>query len=59
MVKNRPANGGDTGSISGWGRAPRVVGNGNLLWHSFLGNPIDRGAWGSTVEGVKESDMTE
>ena len=59
MVKNLPANGGDTGSISGWGRSPRVVGNANLLWHSFLGNPMGRGAWGSTVDGVKESDMTE
>ena len=35
-------------------------GNGNLLQHSCLGNPIDRGAWQAAVHGVtKESDMTQ
>ena len=24
-------------------------GNGNLLWYSCLGNPMDRGAWWATV----------
>ena len=28
--------------------------------YSWLGNPVDRGAWKATVHGVtKESDMTE
>ena len=46
MVKNLPANAGDTrdtGSIPGLGRSPGG-GNGNPLQHSCLGNPMDRGA---------------
>ena len=34
-------------------------GNGNPLQYSCLENPMDRGAWSSTVHGSKESDMTE
>ena len=34
--------------------------DGNLLWYSYLENPMDGGAWWATVHGVtKESDMTE
>ena len=44
MVKNLPANAGDAGSIPGWGRSPGE-GNGNPLQYSYLGNPMDRGAW--------------
>ena len=46
MVKNLPANavdGGDTGSIPGWGRYPGV-GCGNPLQYSCMENPMDRGA---------------
>ena len=43
MVKNRPANAGDVGSIPGLGRSPRE-GNGNAQY-CCLGNPTDRGAW--------------
>ena len=46
MVKNLPANSGDTrdaGSIPGLGRSPGG-GNGNPLQYSCLGNPNDRGA---------------
>ena len=46
MVKNLPANvgdTGDTGSILGLGRSPGI-GNGNLLQYSFLENSMDRGA---------------
>jgi len=42
-----PANAGDVrdvGSIPGLGRSSGV-GNGNLLQHSCLGNPMNRGAW--------------
>ena len=41
MVKNLPANAGDTGSISGSGRS-LGVGKGNLLQYSCLENPMDR-----------------
>ena len=59
VVKNPPANAGDTrnmGSIPGLGRSPGV-GNGNPLQYSCLRNPMDRGAWWVTVHGVTESDM--
>ena len=44
VVKNSPANVGDTSSIPGLGRSPGE-GNGNPLLYSCLGNPMDRGAW--------------
>ena len=43
-VKNLPAISVDTGSVLGSGRPPRE-GNGNPLRYSYLGNPMDRGAW--------------
>ena len=62
VVKNLPANAGDTretGSIPGSERSPGV-GNGNLLQYSCLKIYKDRGAWWATVHGVaKESDTTE
>ena len=58
VVKNRPADTRDTGSIPGSGRSP-VGGNGNPLQCSFLENSMDRGAWQATVHEVTiESDMT-
>ena len=49
---------GDADSITGLGRTPGER-NGNSLQYSCLGNPMDRGAWQATVNGVtKESDMT-
>ena len=51
VVKNLPANTGDTGdvgSIPGSGRSPGE-GNGNLLKYSCLKNPMDRGARWATV----------
>ena len=58
MVKNLPANAGDTGLIPGSGRSPGA-GNGNPLQYSCLGNPTDRGAQWARVHGVtKELDMT-
>ena len=54
VVKNPPANAGDTGSISGWGRSPRV-GNAHTLRYSCLGNPMDREAWWVTVHWVAKS----
>ena len=61
MVKNPPANvedAGDVGSIPGSGRSPGG-GNGSPLQDSCLDNPMDRGAWQATVQGVsKELDTT-
>ena len=62
VVKNLPANAGDTGDsglIPGSGRSPGG-GNGNSLWYSCLGNPMDRGDLQTTVPGLaKVSDMTQ
>ena len=44
LVKNLPANAGDSGSITRSGRSPEE-GNSNMLQYSHLGNPMDRGAW--------------
>ena len=56
MVKNLPANAGGTGDVGlipGSGRSPGE-GNGNLLQNSCLENPMDRGAWWTTVHEVAE-----
>ena len=44
MVKNPPTSAEDTGSIPELERSGE--GNGNPLWYSCLGNPMDRRAWG-------------
>ena len=51
VVITPPAVVGDVGLIPGSGRSPGE-GNGNPLQYSFLGNPMDRGAWWSTACGV-------
>ena len=51
VVKNPPANAGDSGSVSGSRRSPGE-GNGNPPQNSCLGNLTDRGAWWATVYGV-------
>ena len=57
-VKNPLSSAGDAGSVSGLRRYPGV-GNDNPLRFSCLGNLTDRGAWQSTVHGVKhELDVT-
>ena len=47
-------NAGDPGSIPGLGRSPGE-GNGSPLQYSCLENPMDGGAWWSTVHGVAKS----
>ena len=57
MVKNLPANAGDTedmGSIPEWERS-HGGGNSNSLLHSILENPMDLGTRQATVHGVAKS----
>ena len=57
VVKNLPANAGDTGDtglIPGSGGSPEG-GNVNPIQSSCLGNPMDRGAWWTIVHGVTKS----
>ena len=57
VVKNMPANAGgirDTGLIPGSGRSPGE-GNGNPLQYSCLENPMDRGAWWTSLHRVAKS----
>ena len=54
VIKNPPANAGDAGSIPRSGRFSGG-GNGNPLQYSYLGNPMDRGAWWATVHGAVKS----
>ena len=61
MVRNPPANAGDTGnvgSIPGSGRFPEV-GNGNLLQYSYLENSIDRGALQAIVHRIVKCQMRQ
>ena len=57
MVKNLPANAGDTrdvGLILGLGRSPGE-GNGNPLQCSYLENLMDGGTWWASVHGIEKS----
>ena len=54
MVKNPPANAGDTDSIPGLRRSPGG-GHGNPLQYSCLENPMDRGIWQATIHKVSKS----
>ena len=57
MVKNPPADAGDTGDlgfIPGSGRSPGV-GNGNPFQYVSLENSMDREAWWATVHGAAKS----
>ena len=51
VVKNLPANVGDTDLIPRWGRSPGE-GNGNSPQYSCLENAMDRGAWWAIVHEV-------
>ena len=61
MVKNLPANAGDSGSVTGSARCPGE-GDGSPLQSSCLENPMDRGAWScrlaTVYEVTKETDRT-
>ena len=61
MVKNLPANSGDTRDVDLILRLRRSPeeGNGNPVQCSCLGNPMDRGAWWDIVHRItKEVDTT-
>ena len=55
--KESTCNAGNMGSIPAAGRYPGK-GNGNPLQYSWLGNPMDRGAWQATICGVAEESDT-
>ena len=52
--KESACNAGDSGSILGLGRSAGE-GNGNPLQYSCLENPMDRGTWQATAQGVAKS----
>ena len=54
VVKDMPANAGDSGLILGSERSPGE-GNGNPLQYFCLVNPMDRGAWWATTHRVANS----
>ena len=57
MVKNPPANSGDTrevGSVPGSGRSSGEE-NGNPLQYSRVENSTDRGVWQAAVHGVTKN----
>ena len=51
---SKACDGGDVGSIAGWGKYPGE-GNGNRLQYFCLGSPLDRGAWWAIFHGVPKS----
>ena len=56
-VKNPHANSGGLGLFLCLGQSS-VIGNGNLLQYSCLGNPMDRGVWQDTVHaGSQKSQL--
>ena len=57
VAKEFTCNAGDPDSIPGLGKSPGE-GNGNPLQYSCLDNPMDRGAWRATVQGVTKSCQT-
>ena len=54
-VEKPPASARDVGSVPGPGRSPEE-GNGTALQYFCLRNPMDRGAWWVTVQGVPNSE---
>ena len=58
MVKNLPANDGDIKNMFdlGSGRSPGGR-HGHPLQYSFLENPMDSGAWWTTVHGVTKASV--
>ena len=57
-IKESACSVGVLGLIPQSGRSPGE-GNGYPLLYSYLENSMGRRAWGATVQGITESDMTE
>ena len=59
MVKNLPANAGNTGDTGSVPELGRSLGEGDSspLQYSCLENSMDRGAWWATVCGVAQSQI--
>ena len=57
VVKNPPANAGDTGDVGSIPRSGRSPGggHGNPLQYSCPENPMDKGAWWAAVHRVTKS----
>ena len=57
VVKNLPANAGDSTDMGSIPELRRSCGEGNgyLLQYSCLGNPMDRGVWWATVQGFAKN----
>ena len=55
--KSPSASAGVSGLVCGWERSPGG-GHGSPLQYSCLGNPMDRGAWRATVQGVTDESNT-
>ena len=57
VLKHPPANARDMGSTAGSDMGSTAAfpreGNGNPLWYSCLGNPMDSGAWWATVHEMQ------
>ena len=58
VVKNLPANAGNTGSIPGSGRSPGGW-HGNPLQYSCLENSMDRTAWSMGSQRIKHNLVTK
>ena len=54
VIKKLPANAGNAGLIPGLSRFPEG-GNGTPFQYSCLENPMDKGAWQTTVLGITKS----
>ena len=59
VVKNPPANAGDTGDTGSIPESERFPGggNGNPLRYSCLDSPMERGAWRAIVHRVTKSQI--
>ena len=55
MVKNLPANAGDSSSVRESGRSPEE--NGNSLQYYCLGSPLDSGAW--RLQSIESQSRTQ